>query len=40
MKGMKQLKQSPGVIIDPTKAGDGYWNYKKNQHKLKMLFML
>ena len=29
-KGMKELNESPGcVIIDPTKAGDGYWNYEK-----------
>lgn len=30
MKGMTELKQSPGcVIIDPTKSGDEYWNYEK-----------
>ena len=27
---MLPLKESPGIrIIDPTKAGDGYWNYEK-----------
>ena len=26
---MPQLKESPGIfILDPTKAGDGYWNYE------------
>ena len=28
--GMTTLKESPGcVIIDPSKSGDGYWNYEK-----------
>ena len=27
---MLPLLESPGLrIIDPTKAGDGYWNYEK-----------
>ena len=27
---MPPLLESPGLrIIDPTKAGDGYWNYEK-----------
>ena len=29
-RSMEPLLESPGLcIIDPTKAGDGYWNYKK-----------
>ena len=37
-KQMLQLLESSGLhIIDPTKAGDGYWDYKKKwPHKLKM----
>ena len=38
---MDPLDSSPGLkIIDPTKAGDGYWNFEKCQCKHKMLFML
>ena len=27
---MEPLEESPGICVtDPTKAGDGYWNYNK-----------
>ena len=30
MKGMSELRNSPGcVMIDPTKVGDGYWNFER-----------
>ena len=31
---MEELPKSPGYkIIDPTKAGDGYWNFNEMSHQ-------